>query len=190
MGANPSSLLTERETDGGVLFALVGGGRLSFARTGGNGDVKQSEVHPGAYCPRLHGDYSEAPYVAWPEQSRMYGQWAVDSVWLSYSHLTCASSFPSHPPSALTEGLREGCLLHVLSRARDAECAAADAHDGEELEGRDDGHREAPAASGLAAQPHPEEAVEGRVHECDDAVGARATTRRPSPATCGAAPPR
>merc|ERR1719453_216425 len=65
-------------------------------------------------------------------------------------------------------------LVHILvvrGIAKDggpAAGAAADAHACEQLQGRDDGHREAPAANGLATQPRPEEAGEGAVHERDD----------------------
>merc|ERR1719379_3126159 len=41
-----------------------------------------------------------------------------------------------------------------------------------QLQSRDDGHREAPAAHGLTAQPRPEEAGERAVHERDDAADA------------------
>merc|ERR1719395_505994 len=58
-------------------------------------------------------------------------------------------------------------LVHILvvrGIAKDggpAAGAAADAHACEQLQSRDDGHREAPAAHGLTAQPRPEEAGEG-----------------------------
>merc|ERR1719387_2713689 len=70
-------------------------------------------------------------------------------------------------------------LVHVhlvASLAEDSRAAgraAADAHAREKLKGRDDRHREAPAADGLAAQPRAEEARESGVNERDDAADAR-----------------
>merc|ERR1719337_825889 len=67
-------------------------------------------------------------------------------------------------------------LVHVhfvASLAEDSRAAgraAADAHAREKLKGRDDRHRKAPAADGLAAQPRAEEAREGGVNERDDAA--------------------
>merc|ERR1719378_1262275 len=64
-------------------------------------------------------------------------------------------------------------LVRALAEdGRAAGRAAADAHAREELEGRDDGHREAPAADGLAAEPCPEEASEGCIEERDDTADA------------------
>merc|ERR1719420_2856890 len=69
-----------------------------------------------------------------------------------------------------------GVLVHILvvrGIAKDgspAAGAAADAHACEQLQGRDDGHREAPAADGLPSQPRAEEAREGGVHQRDDAA--------------------
>ena len=85
----------------------------------------------------------------------------------------------THPPSELTEELREGCLVrdgfvdsHLLLPPHVAERAAADAHGHGEPEGRADGHREEPAAGGLAAQPHPGETREAAVDERVDAADA------------------
>merc|ERR1719326_736429 len=50
--------------------------------------------------------------------------------------------------------------------------AAADAHACEQLQARDDGHREAPAADGLAAQPSPEKTRKGGVDQRDDTADA------------------
>merc|ERR1719460_2712745 len=71
-----------------------------------------------------------------------------------------------------------GVLVHVhlvaslAEDSRAAGCAAADAHARKKLKGRDDRHREAPAADGLAAQPRAEEARESGVDERDDAADA------------------
>merc|ERR1719231_1229143 len=71
-----------------------------------------------------------------------------------------------------------GVLVHVLvvrGVAKDccsAARAAADAHAREQLKGRNDGHRKAPAANRLAAKPRPEETSEGGVDERDDAANA------------------
>merc|ERR1719502_579971 len=56
--------------------------------------------------------------------------------------------------------------------------AAADANAREKLKSRDDGHREAPSADGLAAQPRAEEASEGGVHKRDDAADGGRSARR------------
>merc|ERR1719399_1702276 len=50
--------------------------------------------------------------------------------------------------------------------------ATTDAHARKQLESRDDGHREAPTADGLATKPCPEEAREGGVQERDDTADA------------------
>merc|ERR1719379_507869 len=71
-----------------------------------------------------------------------------------------------------------GVLVHVFvvrGVAEDccsAACATANAHARQQLKGRDDRHREAPAADSLAAKPRPEETSEGGVDERDDAADA------------------
>merc|ERR1719359_1590211 len=71
-----------------------------------------------------------------------------------------------------------GVLVHVhfvpslAENSRAAGGAAADAHAREQLKGRDNRHRKAPAADGLAAQPRAEEARESGVDERDDAADA------------------
>merc|ERR1719352_1582603 len=65
-----------------------------------------------------------------------------------------------------------GLVRGLAEDGRAAGRAAADAHAREELEGRDDGHREAPTADGLATEPRPEEASEGGIQERDDAADA------------------
>merc|ERR1719199_1013633 len=71
-----------------------------------------------------------------------------------------------------------GVLVDVLlvnrlpDDGRTARGAAADAHAREQLKGRDNRHRKAPAADGLAAQPRAEEARESGVDERDDAADA------------------
>merc|ERR1719158_2187147 len=69
------------------------------------------------------------------------------------------------------------CLVPLLpedgcAETRTAATCAANAHTRQQLKGRDDGHREAPAAHGLAAQPCPEEACQSGIHERDDAADA------------------
>merc|ERR1719321_2094087 len=65
-----------------------------------------------------------------------------------------------------------GLVGSLAEDGRAAGRAAADAHAREELEGRDDGHREAPAADSLAAEPCPKEASEGGIQERNDAADA------------------
>merc|ERR1719238_2346106 len=71
-----------------------------------------------------------------------------------------------------------GMLIDILvvhlgpEDGRTATGAAADAHARDQLKGRDDGHRKAPAAHCLATEPRPEETCEGCVHQCDDAADA------------------
>ena len=63
-------------------------------------------------------------------------------------------------------------LLLPRGDVRVADRAVADVHGREERGVRDDGQREVPAADGLVAQPHPEEAGQDDVHERDDAADA------------------
>lgn len=59
--------------------------------------------------------------------------------------------------------------------ARTTGSAAANEYTREQLKGRYDGHREAPAAHCLTAQPRPEEARETGINERDDAADAGQT---------------
>merc|ERR1719421_2333041 len=71
-----------------------------------------------------------------------------------------------------------GVLVHILfipllsqdgrSTCRAAASRTADANAREQLKARYDGHRKAPAADGLPAQPRPEKTSETCVHERDD----------------------
>merc|ERR1719453_1796617 len=75
-----------------------------------------------------------------------------------------------------------GVLVHILfvsllsqdgrSTSRAAASRAANANARVQLKARDDGHRKAPAADGLAAQPCPEKTSETCVHERDDTENA------------------
>merc|ERR1719409_1659313 len=64
-------------------------------------------------------------------------------------------------------------FVHLLTEdCRTAGRATADANAQDQLEGRDDGQREAPTADGLATQPRAEEASDEAIDKCADAEDA------------------
>merc|ERR1719235_2619840 len=75
-----------------------------------------------------------------------------------------------------------GIFIHIFlvtflaedgrAEGRAAASRAADANAREQLKGRDDGHREAPTADGLATHPRAEKASQSGIHERDDAADA------------------